>query len=349
MTPCRTAGKQRPDRRGDSRSQPGSARWRVVRHVALLSVLVGVISLLWDREHAVASMVARPALAGLGMATVRLAKSTGRIAGSVLAVALFGYVAICLYLYVFQSRFVYFPSDELVITPSDLGMDYRDVWIESANGAMMHAWIVPAVDSRGVVLYCHGNGGNVSYTTDLIGVFHQLGFSTLVFDYQGYGRSEGSPSEGNTRADAAAAWRYLVEDEGIPPHRIIAFGRSLGGAVASRLAVDHTPAVLVLDSAFTSLPDMARHLYPIMPVRWLARFEYATVDYVRQVNCPVIVIHSEDDRLVPISHGREIFRAAGEPKRFITTRGGHNAVVEATGSLYARELEKALQELSFQE
>jgi fermentation-respiration switch protein FrsA (DUF1100 family) len=183
---------------------------------------------------------------------------------------------------------------------------------------------VPARQERGVILFFHGNAGNISHRLDTLEIFHTLGLSTFIIDYRGYGQSEGRPSEQGTYLDAEAAWRYLVEQRQVPPERMIIFGRSLGGAVAAWLAQAHPPRALILESTFTSLPDMAATYLPFLPVRSLARFDYNTLARLPDIHCPVLVVHSPDDEVVPYSHGRQLFEAASEPKEFLELRGGHN-------------------------
>ena len=152
-----------------------------------------------------------------------------------------------------------------------------------------------------------------------------MGLSVFLLDYRGYGLSEGRPSETGTYLDAAAAWTYLVDERGYTPDDIILFGHSLGAAVAAYLAGQVRPGALILESPFTSIPDIAAHHYWYVPARRLARFRYATAEYVRAVNAPVLVLHSASDAVVPFEHGREVFRNANDPKTFLEILGGHNA------------------------
>lgn len=235
-------------------------------------------------------------------------------------------------LFFFQERLVYFPTRTWDATPGDIGLPYEEVWLEVADGVKLSAWLVPlrqtqegTMDSpRGVILFFHGNGGNISHRLGSLELFHRLGLSTLIIDYRGYGQSEGSPGEQGTYLDAEAAWRYLVEERHIPPCQIIVFGESLGGAVAAWLAQTHTPGGLILASTFTSVPDMGAQVYPFLPVRLLARVRYNTLARLPEIRCPVLFIHSSDDEVVPYSHGQQLFAAANEPKKFLEIRGSHN-------------------------
>ncbi len=234
------------------------------------------------------------------------------------------YVLMCAFLYFTQSRFVYFPLKEMTAIPTDVGLDYKVIEYEAADGVRIHAWFVPARQSRAIVLFCHGNAGNISHRLDTLKIFNSLGLSTFIFDYRGYGRSGGQPSEKGTYLDAEGAWDYLAKKMGVKPKEILLAGRSLGGAVASWLAVKKKPRALIIESSFTSIPELGGQFYPFLPVRLLTRFNYNTREYINSVKCPVLVIHSPDDEIIPFSHGQEIFAAAHQPKNFLQLRGSHN-------------------------
>jgi len=235
-----------------------------------------------------------------------------------------------------QQRLVFFPEATLAATPADVGLPFEEVRIPTEDGPVLHGWLVPGAEGAPVVLFCHGNAGNISHRLESLRLFHMLGLSTLIFDYRGYGMSEGKVSEAGTYRDARAVWRYLTGERGVKPERIILFGRSLGGAVAVELATEVRPAALVVESAFTSVPDMAAQVYPFLPVRLLARIGYDSLTRMDQVSGPVLVIHSRDDELVPVEHGRRLFEAAPEPKRFLEIRGSHNDGFIASGKTYVR-------------
>lgn len=240
-------------------------------------------------------------------------------------VALLSYLAAMGLLYLFQSKLVYYPQRAIEATPSSLGMEYQDVSLTTTDGVRLSAWYVPAPRARGTVLFCHGNAGNISHRLDSIYLFHQLRLNVLIFDYRGYGTSEGKPTEEGTYRDAEAAWEYLTSERGVPPGRIVVFGRSLGGPIAARLAGRHPCGVLILESTFPSAPELAAHMLPVFPARWLCRFGYRTDEFVAGADCPVLVVHSEEDDLVPYSQGRAVYEAAGDPREFLTIHGGHNA------------------------
>jgi hypothetical protein len=243
---------------------------------------------------------------------------------SVVLISIGLYIGLVIILMVFQAHFIYFPQREITVTPGEIGLSYEAVYFAAADGVKLSGWFVPAERSRAVILFCHGNAGNISHRLESIQVFHRLGLSTFIFDYRGYGQSEGKPTEQGTYLDAEAAWSYLIQRKQVDPTRIIIFGRSLGGVIAAWLAHVHTPKVLIIESTFTSIRDIAADLYPYLPVRLLSRFDYSAMDYLRQVNCPVLIVHSRNDEIISFSHGRRLFEAAHEPKEFLEITGTHN-------------------------
>ncbi len=253
---------------------------------------------------------------------------------NLLITALVAYLGLVLLVYLAQSRLIYFPEPgrEIVGTPDQIGLPYESVEIATTDDEMLHAWYVPAPDAKATILFFHGNAGNISHRMDYLPMFHRLGYNTLIFDYQGYGQSSGSPSELGTYQDAIATWQFLTEEKNISPAEIILFGESLGGAIAAWLAADKNPGLLVLASAFTSVPDMAEKIYPFLPVRLIARFNYNTLESLQSITSPVFVAHSPQDEVVPFEHGQNLFQAAAKPKQFLELQGGHN-----NGFIFMRE------------
>jgi fermentation-respiration switch protein FrsA (DUF1100 family) len=265
-----------------------------------------------------------------------------RTVWSVLRIAAGVYVGLIVILFLFQGWFLYYPKRQIPATPDRFAMPYEAVTLQTADGLRLAAWYVPCPAARGTVLYCHGNGGNLGYWVGAVGTIHQAGLNVLIFDYRGYGQSEGSPSEEGTYADAEAAWRYLVEERRVPPAEIIIHGRSLGGAVAAWLARKHPPRALILESSFTSVPDRAAKMLPFVPVRLILRYEYNTLEYLKGVHCPILIIHSRQDNLIPFEHGRRLFEVAEEPKTFLEIHGSHNDGAAESQELYERGLEAFL-------
>ena len=245
----------------------------------------------------------------------------------IFAILVSAYIILVGYFFFRQSDYVYFPDyPERVVSadPTSIGLPYENISFVTADGVKVAGWFIPAGSSRGVLLFCHGNAGNISHRLDFIQLFHELGLDVFIFDYRGYGQSEGKPTEQGTYNDVEAAWRYLTDERQISPGQIIVFGRSLGGAVASWLAQNHMPGMLILQSTFTSLADVGAKHYPFLPVRLLLRARYSTAQYLDKVNCPVLICHSRNDELIPFSHGRQLFEIAGEPRKFLELSGSHN-------------------------
>jgi fermentation-respiration switch protein FrsA (DUF1100 family) len=241
------------------------------------------------------------------------------------------YGAIALLLLLFQERLVYYPQmgRDQRLDPRDHGLQHASLTLATPDGERLDAWFVPAPGSDAAALIFHGNAGNMTQRMDTIAMFHRLGYSVLIFDYRGYGRSTGRPSEQGLYRDAMAAWDYLTRERGIAPGRIVLFGESLGGAVAAWLAAQvggngQQPGALVLASAFTSAPELAADLYPWLPTRGLVRMRYDTRAALKEISCPVFIAHSPDDDIIPYRHGQMLYQAAGEPKAFLEMAGGHN-------------------------
>jgi len=260
-------------------------------------------------------------------------------------ILLLGYGVLLGYVYFFQARLIYFPNiggGFAGATPSDIGLSYEDVVFKTSDGLLLHGWYVSTDQERGVVLFFHGNAGNISHRLDSIAIFHGLGFPVFIIDYRGYGRSEGKTDEQGTYRDAEAAWLHLIEDRGIDPGKIIIFGRSVGASIAAWLASRTNPAALIIESAFTSAPDLGRHHYWFLPVRALARIRYDTQSYIERVSAPTLVVHSADDEIVPFVNGKKLFARAREPKAFVEIHGGHNDGFIVSRALYTEALGKFL-------
>ena len=247
-----------------------------------------------------------------------------------------GYIGFGALLFFMQPRLVYHPSREISYTPHHAGLVFDDLRLDTADGEKIAAWHIAAETGSVHVLLFHGNGGNMSGRVEVVRGLHAIGLNVLIIDYRGYGQSSGKPSEKGTYEDALAAWEYLVETKGVSPGDIVVYGRSLGASIAAWLAAEKRPGALMLESPFTSIGDMAKKDYPFMPVRALCRFKYDTVSFLARVRCPVLVAHSPEDAVVPFEHGRAVFEAAGEPKRFLAIGGAHcDSTVETEPSFRA--------------
>jgi len=255
---------------------------------------------------------------------------------SIAAVLFIAYLVLGLILYFMQPRFLYGPVREVPYTPGELGLTFESVAFKSADSLELTGWYIPAEDSKLTVLLCQGNGGNMVHRLDSINIFHNLGVNCFIFDYRGYGRSEGKPTEEGTYLDAAAAYKWLTEVKKIRPDDIIIFGRSLGGSIAAQLAGKVKAKGLAIESTFTSYVEMGKKFYPYMPVRWFASFSYKTTDYIKEVHCPVMIIHSRNDEIVPFEFGLELYETANEPKEFVEIFGSHNDGFLVCGEAYKK-------------
>ena len=234
------------------------------------------------------------------------------------------YALIIMLVYIFQSKLIFFPDKNLIATPDYYGLKYEEVNFNTSDNLRLHGWYIPADSAKYTLLFCHGNAGNISHRLESIKQFHELGFNVFIFDYRGYGKSEGSMSEQGSYLDAQAAWEFLINEKNIDANSIIVFGRSLGAAIACQLATQQKSKALIMESAFLSVPDLAAQIYPFLPVRWLSRFEYNNLDNIKKINCPLLIIHSRQDEIIPFSHGKKIFEGAKDPKQFLEIQGSHN-------------------------
>jgi fermentation-respiration switch protein FrsA (DUF1100 family) len=264
----------------------------------------------------------------------------------IVAVLVIAYVGLGLTLFFMQSAFLYRPLREVVYTPEDIGIEFENVTLETTDGVKLNAWYVPAKDAEMTILFCHGNGGNIMHRLDSISLFNKLGLNCFIFDYRGYGQSEGKPTEEGTYTDALTAYKWLTQTKKIFPEEIIIFGRSLGGSVAAYLAERMKVRAMVLESCFTSYADMGEKFYPYMPVRWFARFKYDTISYLKKVQCPVMIIHSRNDEMVPFEFALELYDAAAEPKEFVEITGNHNDGFLVSGEIYTAAWKKWIKFLS---
>lgn len=246
----------------------------------------------------------------------------------------FGVILFVLGVRWFEKANIYFPSRAMTAHPGSYGLKYEELEVRASDGPVIHGWYVENKPESPVLLVSHGNAGNISNRMDKLLVFRSAGASVLLYDYRGYGRSAGSPSETGTYEDGEAAWRWLVETRKVPPERIVFYGESLGAAVAVELATRHKAGGLILDSAFTSIGDMGKTIFPFLPVRWIVRLKYDSLAKAPKVACPVLVMHSAQDDIVPYWMGRKLFEELKEPKVFLEMRGDHNEGFLTTGPPY---------------
>jgi fermentation-respiration switch protein FrsA (DUF1100 family) len=254
------------------------------------------------------------------------------VAAAILAFPTGGYMSL---LEVLERQFIFFPMTQVELTPANLGIPFDDVYFMTQDGHSLNGWFIPAPagdaaadtgNSDITLLWFHGNAGNIGHRVDDLALFHHLlGVNVFIFDYRGYGNSQGKPSERGVYQDAHASLAYLVDRPDVDPEHIVYYGRSLGAAVAVELALHHRPHGMVLYSPFTSLADMGAELYAFSPVRLLAGSRLDSLARIGQYHGPLLVIHGEADEIIPIEQGEHLFAAANEPKSFYPLPGvGHN-------------------------
>lgn len=227
---------------------------------------------------------------------------------------------------IFEESLIFFPMRYPDGEWQPLGLPLEDAWFHADDGVRLHGWYVACEEPRAVVLFCHGNAGNVTHRAEQMRALRELaGVSVLVFDYRGYGRSDGKPNEPGLLADARAARAWLAQRAGISEPEIVVMGRSVGGAVAVDLASRDGARALVLESTFTSIPEMAAYHYPWLPFRRLIRNRFDSLAKIADYRGPLLQSHGDADSIVPYRFGRRLFDAANEPKKFVTqSAGDHN-------------------------
>jgi len=244
-----------------------------------------------------------------------------------------------------ERKNLYHPLRELEATPAALKLRFEDITFVAEDGVRLHGWWLPCAHARGTVIHCHGNAGNISHRLDLAADLLRLDVNVFLFDYRGYGRSRGRPTEPGLYRDARAAYEFVraqYADTNDPP--IVVHGQSLGGAVAAQLAADKPVRGLILESTFTSVPAMARELYPLLPARLLCATRFDTLAKIRRLTGPKLLAHSTQDEMIPYAQGRQLFDAAPPPKRFCALSGGHNEAGWATSAEYRQALADFLRE-----
>lgn len=241
-----------------------------------------------------------------------------------------------------QPAMIFFPSKALVETPTDWGLQYEDTTLETADGIKLHGWFIPHLKASKTLLFFHGNAGNISHRRESVEIFHRLGLNVFIFDYRGYGNSQGEPGEDGLYIDAMAAWQYLAQKKGFAKQQIIVFGRSLGGAVASNLTAKVQPGALILESTFSSAKDMANDIFPIISRIVPMRFEFSVIENVKRVSSPLLVVHSTEDDIIPFQQGEKVYQAASQPKYLVKIHGDHNSGFFISQPMYGQALREFL-------
>jgi len=258
---------------------------------------------------------------------------------------LLGLVVIYLVFRWFEHSQVYHPDRQLETSGSELGRPFEEVHFQAADGVGLHGWFFPADPNSArkqfIYLLCHGNAGNISHRLDHCAALLETGAGVFIFDYRGYGLSQGRPGEEGTYLDAQAAHQWLRQ-KGFAATHIIALGESLGGGVASELALRESLGGLVLQSTYTSITELGAELFPWLPVRWISTIKYDTRSRLPRIEVPLLVMHSRADGLIGFTHAEKNFAVSNEPKMFWEIAGDHNQFLEGDRSRYLEGLNKFL-------
>ena len=227
----------------------------------------------------------------------------------------------------FEKKHIYYPSHEIEFTPESIGLTFEDVYFTTRDGLKLNGWFIPSGNSETTLIFFHGNAGNISHRLGSIAIFNKVGLNIFIFDYRGYGKSNGHVSEEGTYLDARAAYDYIIGRKDVNRDKILLYGESLGGAIAYELAATAKVAAVITLGAFSSIADMGKAIYPFLPVRLIVRTEYDTVSKAARVKIPKLIIHSVNDEIVPFEQGQNVFSQACEPKEFYEMHGGHNDAI----------------------
>jgi hypothetical protein len=240
---------------------------------------------------------------------------------------------------------IFFPDRTVLATPDHVQLPYEDAWIETADGFQIHGWHVPHPDPTGLMVFSHGNAGNISHRLDNVKRLHDIGLSVLIYDYRGYGRSQGTISEQGLYLDAEAAYGFAGRAAARDGLKLIVFGRSLGGVAAVHMAATGDCAGVILESTFSNLGDMARIHFPLPLIHKQLTHHFDSISKIQHVTTPLLFFHGDRDTIVPIELGRKLFEAAAQPKEFVTLRGaGHNDTYLVQESLYFDKIAAFVQE-----
>jgi len=234
-----------------------------------------------------------------------------------------------------ENSIIFHPDRQLDDNPSNWELFYKDVQFLTPDGLKLHGWFFPLSEESPILIFCHGNAGNISHRIENVNFLVKKGISVFLFSYRGYGKSSGSPSEKGIYIDGIAAYDYLTDVEKIPPERIAVFGRSLGGSVATEIALQRKVRCMIIESTFTSIKDMAKTIFPFFVFSPFLPHHYNTICKIANVNIPKLIIHGDNDEIVPFSMGKKLFSQTPEPKLFLPIHeAGHNDTYVVGGEKY---------------
>lgn len=243
-----------------------------------------------------------------------------------------------------EQKGLYYPYKDVPETPASLGIEFAEVNFKTDDGELLNGWFVPAQEAKVTVLYCHGNAGNIYHRLHKVKFFYEMGVNFFIFDYRGYGKSTGRPSETGLYKDAQAAYDYLLSRSDVDKNKIVVYGKSLGGPVAADVCLHRKVCALILEGSFATVPLRAQQLYPFLPMQLLITQRYDTLAKVKKIKIPKLIAHGREDDVISFWHGETLFNAAAQPKQFLPFAGGHNDDVYVTSDAYKQELRKFLEE-----
>jgi hypothetical protein len=264
----------------------------------------------------------------------------------ILLIIILGAIIFKIYFIFLEQKNLYHPDKEIPGTPTNLGITYEDINFKTEDGKLLNGWFVPAKEAKVTVLYCHGNAGNIYHRLHKAKFFHEMGVNFFIFDYRGYGKSTGNPSEKGLYKDAQAAYDCIISRSDVDRNKIVVYGKSLGGPVAADLCLHRKASALILEGSFASVALRAQQLYPLLPMKLLIAQKYDAVVKVKNMRIPKLIAHGRQDEVISFRHGEILFGAAAEPKQFLPFEGGHNDDVYVTSVAYRENLQKFLSDNS---
>jgi pimeloyl-ACP methyl ester carboxylesterase len=252
----------------------------------------------------------------------------------ILIVGIVIYITICVLLYLFQEKYVFYPSHEIRIIPAEYNL--KSLKLKTPDNCILDAYWLENDPSAKTVLFFHGNAGNITYSEERVKLFKELGVNALLIEYRGYGRSTGKiQKEEDIYTDGETGYRYLTETLQIPENKIIIWGWSMGGAVATEISTRKNASLTILEGTFYSLFDIANRTFWMFPLKSLSRYKFTSGEKLNKIKSPIIFIHSPDDETIPYSQGEKNFKAFNGEKYFVTSKGDHNkGVFESKDAIF---------------
>jgi len=259
-------------------------------------------------------------------------------------VILFAYIATVLVMYFAQRSFLYYP-DKNMLHPADYGIDMQEIALHTSDGINIASWYHPAPEDGFTIVYFHGNAGHLGYRMDRFAAFMEKGFGLLAVSWRGFGTSEGAPSKSGLYNDARAALDYL-KSKNVNEKNIVLYGESLGTGVASKMAVEHKAAAVILEAPYTSIANRAQELYPLIPVKWMLKDNFNSIKLIPNIEEPLLILHGEDDMVIPPSHGKKLFSLAKSPKKLVIFphnshfNGNHREIADLIKEFIEKNIKK---------